>query len=49
MVTAGDDGVRLDKFLAAPDRLGSRSRATSALERRKVFVDDAEEIGRAHV
>lgn len=44
MVTAGDDGVRLDKFLAAPDRLGSRSRATSALERRKVFVDDAEAV-----
>lgn len=42
VVEAGDDGTRLDKFLAAPDRLGSRSRATSALERRKVFVEDEE-------
>ena len=42
--TVGDDeaGVRLDKFLAAPARLGSRSRVTSALERGKVFVDDVE-------
>ena len=41
-VAAPDDGLRLDKFLAAPDRLGSRSRAAAALERRKVFVDDRE-------
>ena len=42
--TAGDDeaGCRLDKFLAAPDRLGSRSRVATALERGKVFVNDAE-------
>ena len=40
----GDDeaGIRLDKFLAAPARLGSRSRVASALERGKVFVDDVE-------
>ncbi len=35
-------GVRLDKFLAAAGRLGSRARAASALERRKVFVNDVE-------
>jgi 23S rRNA pseudouridine1911/1915/1917 synthase len=42
--TVSDDeaGVRLDKFLAAPARLGSRSRVASALERGKVFVDDVE-------
>ena len=35
-------GVRLDKFLAAADRLGSRSRVVAALERGKVFVGDVE-------
>ena len=42
--TVGSDegGVRLDKFLAAADRLGSRARARSALERGKVFVNDEE-------
>ena len=42
--TVGDDGAgrRLDKFLAAPDRLGSRARASTALERGKVFVNDRE-------
>ena len=38
----GDTGVRLDKFLAAPDRLGSRPRAATALERGKVFVNGEE-------
>lgn len=39
-IVAGDDaGVRLDKFLAAGDRLGSRGRAASALERGKVLVN----------
>ena len=33
-------GVRLDKFLAGVDRLGSRGNATAALERGKVFVND---------
>jgi 23S rRNA pseudouridine1911/1915/1917 synthase len=33
---------RLDKFLAAPGRLGSRSRVAAALERGKVFVNDVE-------
>jgi 23S rRNA pseudouridine1911/1915/1917 synthase len=35
-------GVRLDKFLADADRLGSRSRAASAIEHGKVFVNDDE-------
>ena len=33
---------RLDKFLAAPDRLGSRSKATTAIDRGKIFVNDRE-------
>jgi 23S rRNA pseudouridine1911/1915/1917 synthase len=37
-----DDGVRLDKYLAAPERLGSRAKAASALERGKVFLDNRE-------
>jgi 23S rRNA pseudouridine1911/1915/1917 synthase len=37
-----DAGLRLDKFLAAPERLGSRSRAVAALERGKVFVNGSE-------
>jgi 23S rRNA pseudouridine1911/1915/1917 synthase len=37
-----DAGVRLDKFLASPERLGSRARAAAALERGKVFVNDQE-------
>ena len=41
-VDAADAGVRLDKFLAAPNRMGSRARAVAALERRKVFVNDRE-------
>jgi 23S rRNA pseudouridine1911/1915/1917 synthase len=40
--TAEDAGGRLDKFLAAPDRLGSRSKATGAIDRGKVFVNDHE-------
>jgi 23S rRNA pseudouridine1911/1915/1917 synthase len=35
-------GVRLDKFLAAPDRLGSRARAVAAIERGKVFLNGVE-------
>jgi 23S rRNA pseudouridine1911/1915/1917 synthase len=35
-------GMRLDKFLAEPGRLGSRGRASDALVRGKVFVNDAE-------
>lgn len=36
------EGVRLDKYLADQTRLGSRSRAVAALERGKVYVNDAE-------
>lgn len=45
-VSASDAGLLLDKFLAAPDRLGSRSRAAAAREKGKVFVNGAE-AGRA--
>ena len=41
-VSAEEAGVVLDKFLAAADRLGSRSRAAMARERGKVFVNGAE-------
>src|ERR1700704_5920438 len=41
-VGSGEGGLRLDKFLAAPDRAGSRPRAAAALERGKVFVNDRE-------
>ena len=37
-------GVRLDKFLAAADRLGSRGRATDAIAHGKVFVNDGEVV-----
>lgn len=39
---ASDAGQTLDKFLAAPDRLGSRSKAAAARERGKVFVNGGE-------
>jgi len=42
VVTDGEAGVRLDKFLAAPGRLASRARGASALERRKIFVNGVE-------
>jgi 23S rRNA pseudouridine1911/1915/1917 synthase len=41
-VDVADAGTRLDKFLAAPDRLGSRARAFAAIERGKVFLNGAE-------
>ena len=41
-VTAGAAGERLDRYLASPDRAGSRARATAALERGKVFLNDRE-------
>jgi len=37
-----DAGVRLDKYLAAPERLGSRPKAADALKRGKVFLNDQE-------
>jgi len=42
IVSAAEAGVRLDKFLAAADRLGSRKRASIALDRAKVFVNAVE-------
>jgi 23S rRNA pseudouridine1911/1915/1917 synthase len=41
-VAAADAGTRLDKFLAAPDKLGSRSRVAAALLRGRVFVNEIE-------
>lgn len=41
-VGSHEAGVRLDKFLAAADRAGSRARALSALERGKVLVNGAD-------
>ena len=41
-VAAPDAGTRLDKFLAAPDRLGSRGKVTAAIERGKVFLNEVE-------
>ena len=47
-VVDGDAGLRLDKFLAGGERLGSRARAVAALERGKVYVNGAEaELGDA--
>jgi 23S rRNA pseudouridine1911/1915/1917 synthase len=37
-----EHGLRLDKFLASTERLGSRSRAADAREKGKVFLNDAE-------
>jgi 23S rRNA pseudouridine1911/1915/1917 synthase len=37
-----DAGIRLDKFLAAPERLGSRRRVVDAIDRGKVFVNEVE-------
>ncbi len=42
VVSEREAGTRLDKFLADATRLGSRSRATVALERGKVFVNAIE-------
>jgi len=42
VVDAGEAGVRLDKFLSATNRLGSRGKAADALERGKIFVNDEE-------
>ena len=43
-ISSDQTGLRLDKFLAAADRLGSRSRAVAAIERGKVFVNDDEAV-----
>jgi len=41
-VSDAEAGLRLDKFLAAVDRLGSRRRASVALDRGKVFLNGVE-------
>jgi 23S rRNA pseudouridine1911/1915/1917 synthase len=41
-VSTAEQGLRLDKFLAVADRLGSRRRASVALDRGKVFVNAVE-------
>ena len=41
-VGTDDAGVRLDKFLADPSRLGSRPKAAAAIGRGKVFVNGRE-------
>jgi 23S rRNA pseudouridine1911/1915/1917 synthase len=41
-VTTEEAGTRLDKFLAAEGRLGSRARAAAAIERGKVYLNGAE-------
>jgi 23S rRNA pseudouridine1911/1915/1917 synthase len=43
VVPADAAGTRLDKFLAAADRLKSRGRAVTALERSKVFLNGQEQ------
>jgi len=42
VVAAAESGARLDKFLAAEGRLGSRGRAAEALGRGKIFLNDQE-------
>jgi 23S rRNA pseudouridine1911/1915/1917 synthase len=41
-ISADDAGQMLDRFLASPERLGSRSRAAAARGRGKVFVNGVE-------
>lgn len=41
-ITTATAGVRLDKFLAAVDRLGSRSRVVTALDKGQVFLNERE-------
>ncbi|MBO0860421.1 MAG: RluA family pseudouridine synthase [Chloracidobacterium sp.] len=44
-ISESEAGLRLDKWLGAAERLGSRSKALSAIERGKVFVNGAEQTG----
>lgn len=41
-VAVADAGARLDKFLASPERLGSRGKAVDALDRGKIMLGEAE-------
>src|SRR5262245_22047283 len=42
IVAPPEAGVRLDKFLAASERLGSRRQVSVSLERGRVFLNDRE-------
>ena len=42
VVTGESVGLRLDKYLASPERLGSRGRVTDAIASGKVFLNDVE-------
>jgi len=42
IIAATEAGARLDKFLEAADRLGSRAKVAAALERGKVFLNEVE-------
>ena len=42
IVGPAEAGLRLDKYLADPERLGSRAKAFAGLERGKVFLDGDE-------
>ncbi len=46
IVSSEQQGLRLDRFLAAPERLGSRGRVRAALERGQVFLNDVEASAR---
>src|SRR5258707_5774638 len=41
-IEADAAGLRLDKYLAGAARLGSRGKAVTALDRRKVFLNERE-------
>ena len=41
-VSTNDSGVRLDKFLAAPDRIGSRGRVVEYIRKGKLFLNGTE-------
>ncbi|MGH9842337.1 MAG: RluA family pseudouridine synthase, partial [Blastocatellia bacterium] len=43
IISSEDASLRLDKWLAAPGRLGSRSRALEAIAKGKVFINDTEQ------
>ena len=46
VVAPSESGERLDRFLAQADRLGSRAKAATAIERGKVFLNE-DEAGRS--
>jgi 23S rRNA pseudouridine1911/1915/1917 synthase len=45
-IDGSEAGMRLDKFLAATERLGSRGKAADALARGKIFLNDREAAAR---